>query len=219
MHQVFSCPFSAVIAGPSGCGKSSLVAQLIAQSDEMFGPNAKFYWFYGSYQPLFTELKKKFGDKVQFIEGVPTIEMIDKIASQRIANEPITLLLDDLMSSCVNSETIANIFTKDSHHRQLCVFLLCQNLFVQGKFSRTISLNSHYLFLFSNPRDRAQIRHLSYQMYPDNPKFLTAAYRDATCNNGYSYLFLDLKQDTPDDLRVKTKILPSDEVNIVYCPK
>jgi hypothetical protein len=37
---------------------------------------------------------------------------------------------------------------------------------------RTVSLNSHYLVLFKNPRDKLQIRNLTTQMHPSNAKFL-----------------------------------------------
>ena len=47
-------------------------------------------------------------------------------------------------------------------------FRIC---FCQGKFSRTISLNTNYLILFKNPRDNNQISVLARQMYPGNTKF------------------------------------------------
>ena len=59
-----------------------------------------------------------------------------------------------------------NLFTKGSHHRNLSVIYIVQNLFHQGKGNRSISLNSHYLVLFKNPRDKLQILTLAKQMYP-----------------------------------------------------
>ena len=47
---------------------------------------------------------------------------------------------------------IVNLFAKGSHHQNLSVIYIVQNLFHQGKGNRSISLNSHYL-LFGNIRD------------------------------------------------------------------
>ena len=61
---------------------------------------------------------------------------------------------------------IVNLFTKGSHHRNLNVIYIVQNLFHQGKGNRSISLNSHYLVLFRNPRDKLQSLTLDKQMHP-----------------------------------------------------
>jgi hypothetical protein len=49
----------------------------------------------------------------------------------------------------------ASLFTKKSHHRNISVMYIEQNLFHKGKNHRTISLNAHYMVLFKNPRDEA----------------------------------------------------------------
>ena len=48
-------------------------------------------------------------------------------------------------------ETVANLFTKGSHHRNVSVVFLAQNLFPKNKFARTMRLNAHYIVLFKNP--------------------------------------------------------------------
>ena len=45
---------------------------------------------------------------------------------------------------------IAAYFIKRSHHENISVAYLAQNLFNDSKTHRTISLNSHYLFLLKN---------------------------------------------------------------------
>ena len=82
---------------------------------------------------------------------------------------------------------------------------------------RTISLNAHYMILFKNPRDGSQITHLSKQMYPSRSKYMMEAYRDAT-SPPYGYLFIDLKPDTPEDMRLRSNIFPG-EHTIVYVPR
>ena len=77
-------------------------------------------------------------------------------------------------------ESVANIFTRGSHHRNVSVILLVQNLFHKNKHVRTISLNSHYLVLYKNPRDASQIANLFRQMYLTRWRFAVEAYKNAT---------------------------------------
>ena len=114
-------------------------------------------------------------------------------------------------------KSILELFTTDSHHSNISVFLITQNLFSQGKFSRTISLNCQYLFILNNPRDKAQIYNLARQMFPTNSLFLIECYEDATIKK-YGYLFLDLTQSTNNRYRVQTGITPN-ETRIIYEPK
>jgi hypothetical protein len=60
-----------------------------------------------------------------------------------------------------------------------------------------------------NPRDKAQIMALAAQIYPNNNKFLIEAFNDAT-KSQFGYIKVDMKQDTPDNLRVQTRITPEE---------
>ena len=81
-------------------------------------------------------------------------------------NKRDLMVFDDQMIDASKDKRIVNLFTRGSHHRNLSVIYIVQNLFHQGKGSRSISLNSHYLVLFKNPRDKLQILTLAKQMYP-----------------------------------------------------
>ena len=98
--------------------------------------------------------------------------------------------------------------------------MLCfvQNLFPKNKESRTISLNSQYMVVFKNHRDASQMSHLARHMYPGRVKFVQEALKDAT-SVPYGYLLVDLKQDTPKDMRLRTTIFPDDGVKYVYLLK
>ena len=63
---------------------------------------------------------------------------------------------------------IAKLFTKKSHHGNLSVIYIVQNLFHHSKEHRTISLNASYLCLTKNVRDASQIIHLAKQLYLNN---------------------------------------------------
>jgi hypothetical protein len=131
-------------------------------------------------------------------------------------SEPSLIIIDDLMRESDNR--VVDLFTKGCHHRNISVFFITQNLFHQGRGQRDISLNAHYLVCFKNPRDKAQIRHLAQQVFPENPKFIKEAYIDAT-KTPHGYLLLDMKQSTPDEIRFRTNIFLDDSHNYVYVPK
>lgn len=200
----FIHPFTTIVAGPSGCGKSNFVTNFLKYSKDMC--NVEFnniLWCYDEMQPLYNL------NNVSYNQGIPDLNMFD-------GKTPNLLIIDDLMRE--SNGKIVDIFTKGSHHRNLSVFYITQNLFHQGKGQRDISLNSGYIIFFKNPRDRTQIRHLARQVFPENSKFVEEAYKDAT-NEAHGYLMVDLKQNTNDMCRLKTKLFPFDEHCIAYVPK
>ncbi|XP_018370144.1 PREDICTED: uncharacterized protein LOC108765796 [Trachymyrmex cornetzi] len=147
---------------------------------------------------------------IEFREGLPR--------SEDYSNDPLSpklVIIDDLMRESSSSDAIVDLFTKGSHHKNLSVILISQNLFHQGRGQRDISLNANYIIVFKNPSDRAQIRNLARQIYPDDPKFLEEAYYDAT-SRPHGYLLLDLKQSTPNEYRFRTCIFPEDTTHYIY---
>ena len=197
-------PFTCIVAGPSGSGKTVFTTRLIENVRDMIEPAPdRVLWCYGVYQSFFSETKN-----VEFHEGLPNLDVFD-------GKQRVLLILDDLMHE--TDDRVSQIFTRVSHHKNLSVLYLTQNLFYGSKQNRTISLNSHYVVLFKNARDATQISHLAGQMYPGKSKFMIEAYRDAT-SNPFSYLLVDLKPDTEDRLRLRSNIFPG-ETPYVYLPK
>ena len=119
------------------------------------------------------------------------------------------IVIDDLMTELRNDKNQANLFTKGSHHLNISVVFISQNIFHQGTQMRTISLNCHYMLLLKNPRDKAQIKSLAAQIYPEKTKFLIEVYDYAT-KDQFGYLRIDLKQDSPEKYRIQSRILPEE---------
>ena len=114
------------------------------------------------------------------------------------------------------TKAVCELFTKGSHHRNLSVILITQNVFHQGKFCRDISLNCKYLVLFKNPRDKSQIYPLARQIFPENSGSFVKVYKEAT-SKPFGYLFLDLTQTTNDILRFQTDIFNKNYLTC-FCP-
>jgi hypothetical protein len=101
-------------------------------------------------------------------------------------------VLDDFMDSAYSTK-VSQLFTKGSHHRNISLVLITRNLFHQGPSSRDISLNTKYIVVFKNPRDKTQIVHLARQVYPENISSFHKTHLDV-CKDTHSYLFLDFTQ-------------------------
>jgi len=110
---------------------------------------------------------------------------------------------------------VCDLFKKGRRHRNISVILITQNLFHQGKFCRDISLNTKYIVVLKNVRDREQFSHLARQVLPHDRKGLSDAYLNAT-EEPHGYLVLDLSQDTNDRLSFRTCIFPEEEPPIFY---
>ena len=104
---------------------------------------------------------KSFNPKnVSFIKSLPNEDIIEKISD---SNHNL-FILDDMQMSALNSSSMANLFSRESHYKNLSIFLILQNFFHQGKYGRDILLNSHYLVLFRNKRDKNIIKILGTQI-------------------------------------------------------
>ena len=100
---------------------------------------------YGEYQTLYGTVKG-----IEFQQGLPDLDNLDP-------REKHLIILDDLIDE--TDQRMASLFTKKSHHRNISVMYIVQNLF----HHRTISLNAHYMVLFQNLTDVSQIMALAHQ--------------------------------------------------------
>ena len=121
-------------------------------------------------------------------------------------------MIDDMQVSALNNIFMANLFSRESYHKNISVILILQNLFHQGKYCRDISLNTHYFILFKNPRDIQQIKLLGRQL--GMPKKLLEVYLDAT-KDPFGYLLINLSPGNSDNYMLRSHIFP-DEHTIIY---
>ena len=102
---------------------------------------------------------------IEFVKGIPESLENDSYLDVNIRN--LIVIDDQIMIEAGKDNRIVNLFTKGSHHRNLSVIYIVQNLFHQGKGNRSTSLNSHYLVLFKKPWDKLQILTLAKQRCED----------------------------------------------------
>lgn len=214
MDTRWSHPFRAQFCGGSSSGKTFFTHKFLENAQTLILPPPEYIlWFYGEYQPLYDTILRTVPN-IEFIEGFPSdVDSVLNVSKRGV------IIIDDLMQELANDDRLSKLYTKTSHHKNVSIIFLTQNLFYGGsnKTLRTVSLNTEYFLLLKNPRDASQITSLAKQMYPGNVHFLQESYRDAT-KEPYSYLLIDLKMTTPDHLRLRARILPG-ERQVVYVPK
>ncbi len=207
-EQLLKSPFSCIIAGPSKAGKTVFTSKLIQHIDSMCTiPPARILWYFSEYQPGYKHLATM--PKVQLIQGLPNMAEL-----RADVETPKLIILDDLMHDVKGVPEMSQLFTKGVHHWNTSCIFIVQNLFFCG---RTARVNCQYLALFKNPSDRLQVATLARQMYPKQSKFFLEAFEDATMKKPFTYLFVDLTQDCPEELRLRTNIFPG-EITMVYAP-
>ena len=196
----FKHPFTCIVSGMTSSGKTLLVRNILKNWKSLINldkNNLKVLWCYGQMQELYNKPIENV--ETIYFQGKPLQNSIEKF-------KPDIIVLDDLMENLKNDVDTSNFFTGGSHHNNISVFFIVQNLFVRGNQMRTINLNSHYIILLRGLRSTQQVSHLAQQVFPHKSKQLLKIFRHATAKP-YSYLLFDLHPQSNDATRLRTRIL------------
>ena len=207
----FPSPVTMAICGTSQAGKTTFLVKLIQNAQNMFKvPPKKIMLAYKIWQPLYEEI----ANQVTLVEGLPDPVATDDMCSD---GKHSLLILDDLMTELNESKICQDYFILKSHHNNCSVIWVSQNMFLPGKYSRTIALNTHIYVLFKNMRDKLQYSTFARQAFTGKGKAFMEIYEDCV-KNKFGYLLVDLYPHSDDFLRLRTNVLPG-ETTYVYCIK
>ena len=143
-------PFTASVSGPTSCGKTYFVKSLLQNCSTAISPSPqRIIWLYKRWQPLYDVIQESVLPKVEFIQGIPSNIDQDSFIHPSVRN---LVIIDDLMTSSSKDPRINELFTEGSHHRNLSVIAINQNLYYEK--DPTQRRNCHYLILFNNPVDK-----------------------------------------------------------------
>ena len=198
-------PSTCIVAGPTGCGNTTFVARLLRNSSDLIDPPPKrVTWYYGEWLSAYNNL------------DIPNLHLEEGLSkSFEAGNATWWCWMISWPKQMVEWPIYSLRRVIIQTHPSYTSF---RTFSQKNKESLTISLNVQYMIVFKNPRDASQITKLAKQIYPGRIKFMQEAFNDAT-TVPYSYLMIDLKQDTPECLRLRTTVLPDDTVQYVYVPK
>jgi hypothetical protein len=197
----FHLPFAMVISGPSGSGKSTFLVKLLSQATYLIDPPPKaILYAYGQMTSVVPALQKA---GVAVHAGVPQEEVLRRMP------KPLLLVLDDLMLE-IDEGYLSALFTKKSHHMNMGVVFVTQNLF--DRKIRVPRQNSQYLALMRTAHTLS-IRNLGVQLFPGQLDYFMKSYQSAT-EKPFSYLILDLHPKSDPLLRLRTNIFRDEELTI-----
>ena len=161
--------------------------------------------FYKESQPAYDDMERwmnngkrekpfyKFSSMPESVEGMKDIlEMFPR-------DLPKIVVFDDFLDEVAS--VLKNFFKVLTHHYNCLTVFLCQNLFSANSELRTLSINTQYMILFNNPRDRSAIAHLAKLVFPGNVHQLNEAYMAAIGEKPYRYLLLDFHQHQNNSIR------------------
>ena len=136
--MTFGQPFSMVVTGPSGSGKTEWTRKLLLSS-LIQPPPERILWCFGKWQPLYDDIKKRI-PWIEFVHGIP-----DYLNSSQYidVSKRNLLIFDDLKTEAKCDQRIADLFTKGSHHKNISIVYLTQNLFPQN--TTTMKRNGTFL--------------------------------------------------------------------------
>lgn len=207
----FMFPANICLYGATQSGKTSFVVRLIDHADVMFTEiPRRIMYCYGAWQNAYESLAKL--TNITMHEGVPTRATIDEFSFDKV---PTLLILDDLLADIVNNKEVQHYVTVMSHHNNMSIIMLMQSIFPKGNCARTISLNCHYMILFSNKRDGNQVKVLGAQLMPGRTKYFMDSYNKATSKE-WGYLVVDIHPRSDPAYELRTRIFPDDDPLIIY---
>lgn len=184
----FLANHNTIIFGQTGAGKTCFILDVIRY--KLVHPFPKnIYYMYKVRQPFMDQITN-----INFIEGLD-FKAID-------TNKPSMLVIDDLVLS--TNKDVAEMFILGSHHRQISIFFLTQNLFPNCNLFRLMSTNTHYFVIFQNQRNFQQVMTLARQIFVGRDvKRITEAYKRAS-NTLRGFIVLSFSPLLPNELTVVT---------------
>lgn len=196
-----------LVAGGSGSGKTLLITRIVRKYAH------KFYRVLicgTTHHPIrdLPELRDKVIISKDIIDPEQEIDPSQK-------NKAMLVVYDDNFLRAANDESVANVFIK-GRHLGLSSILITQNLFMQGKHARSISLNCNH-FILHKQRDLSQIELLGRQLYGrDKAKTFLNIYKRAVAEKPYGYLLADVSITTPEVLSLRSNIADDGPCEVVY---
>ena len=206
------------VVGPSACGKTSHVARILRLRHELLVGGSEIQnvvYCFANWQPIYDTLKK---DNIvtKWVPFKPTNEQFIELVHPFKHKGGSIVVVDDFMTEITKDDV--KIVCVTSRHENTTTFLLLQSLFPPNPLARQISLNAAYHWIFKNPRENSQLQYLARQLRPNNYKWIVQAYHTITAEP-FSYLFVDLTQETSENLRFRSNVLPYQFPMRVWMPK
>ncbi|MBM3938636.1 MAG: hypothetical protein FJ333_08310 [Sphingomonadales bacterium] len=209
----FKTPSSICISGPSMSGKSEFIVKLLVNKDKMFDVNFEQVLYCAPeslilrHNPIFEKIKVSFPG-AQIVSGLPDISKLNL----NIDTRPKLIIIDDLMNEFLNSEAMVHLMAVQGHHFNITTIFTLQNFFAPSRYGKTSPRNANYKVVFFNRTDVTEIRNISMQICPQQPRFLIESFE--FLKREFSeppYILIDGHTHSPlKELFVRSQIFPTE---------
>ena len=214
----FKHPFTCIVSGTTSSGKTFFTRNLLSGwkylIDIKSKKKIKVLWFHGQKQFIHDEPIPNV--EIVYHENLPNQESIENF-------QPDLIVIDDLMGNSTNDDNVKELFIKGSHHKNISIIYIVQNIFNRDKNQRTISLNAHYIVVMRGIRLTQQVGILANQIFPGKSKQVIEVFKRATKQN-FGYLIFDLHPQSEERFRLRSRIFKHELTNLQQseadsCPK
>ena len=131
---------------------------------------------------------------------------------------PKLVILDDMMEMTdkkATFEELKKVFTALSHHGNMSVIFIVQDLYVNKNMTR-LANQSENILAMCNGSAAYQLPKLANRLFgPGHEPFIRWAISDVRAHSNFGYLLLSTAAALPECYKVRTKILPG-EKNTFY---
>ena len=185
----FIANHNCIIYGATNVGKTTFMLRIL--KEKLIEPFPEHItYMYSVAQPFMKTWNNGRNPKIDFVEGLD----FSQVKSSSV------LVIDDLLLD--NNKEVAKTFILGSHHKQISVFFLTQNLFPRDDLFRLMSLNCHYFVLFQNQRNYRQVLTLARQAFTNVDRVVNAYKRASLDPRGF--ILLTFNPLIPRELTVIT---------------
>ena len=185
----FIANHNCIIYGATNVGKTTFMLEILKHRLIEPFPNHIVY-MYSIAQPFMEMWNDGKNPRITFVQGLDFSQV-----------QPFSVLvIDDLLLD--NNKEVAKTFILGSHHKQISVFFLTQNLFPRDDLFRLMSLNCHYFVLFQNQRNYRQVLTLARQAFTNIDRVVNAYKRASLDPRGF--ILLTFNPLIPRELSVIT---------------
>lgn len=211
-------PFALLCAASSGSGKSHLVRDLILNHYRMFEkPLVEIVWLYHkrAYDTqLVKQLETGLDIPIRFIEGFPAKEIAEGTLFNSDNDAIKLLVMDDIVVSAMRSPVFIEMFTIMSHHNNMCIIGILQNMHSETSATRQIMnniiRNVSYVVLFPDRRNMQACKQIARTYFSDEEYKLNEPFKHLIeSKQKFIYMVIDF---VDADIPVKFNTLrPTDD--------
>jgi molybdopterin-guanine dinucleotide biosynthesis protein len=212
-----------LIAASSKSGKTALVKDILINHYFMFDkPLSEIIWAFhpgSKNDSLFNELKACLTVPITFVEGFPEESIKTATLFQNTSgDETKCLVLDDIVVTALKRPSFIDLFTVLSHHQNINIIAVLQNLHAdtssQRQIMNNVIRNLSYLVLFPDRRQINACKQIARTYFPGEEDKLTLPFKRLIDSKvKYNYMLVDFNDD---DMPVKFNVLRESDEAFVF---